>query len=494
MKLTAKFVLALLVATAAVLVVDGYVTVRQAALFFEDDMKRQAELTGRGLADLAEETWQLGGQERAIATIEKTHAERSLLRIRWVWLDVNRDDRYAPAAPPDVLRPLLDGAEVSFRGVDENGEDRMYAYIPVLNKPDRAAAAIELSQSLAPFKAYVRSTILRTALFGGLILALSTCLFLFLGVKMVAQPLQKLIQKTTQIGEGDLSPIDDVHGRDELAKLARALNAMCAQLAQALQRVRAETDARIAATEQLRHADRLHTVGRLASGVAHEIGTPLNVISIRAGQIARGTLSLQDSMECGNVIVAQVKRITVIVRGLLDFSRRRQLSREPGSMRAIARQSLDLIEPLARKNRISLVLEGHDLPDVAPVDADLIQQVLLNLLMNAVQATGSDGKVEVEVRREHIQPPLDVGGNAAEYLCIHVRDTGSGIAEEHVPHVFEPFFTTKDVGEGTGLGLSVAYGIVRDHGGWITVQSRLGAGSCFSIYLPMEEKPCPQES
>jgi two-component system, NtrC family, sensor kinase len=493
MRLTTKFVFALMLATAAVLVVDGYVTVQQAVVFFEDDMRRQAELTGRGLANLVEDAWRLSGQERAIKVVEEAHADQPLMGIRWVWLDAPQGDPRAPTAPPETLRSVSQGGEVFFKSLDANGGKRLYAYVPVSVDPSRPAA-LELSQSLTPLNEYVRSTILRTALLAILILVLSTCLFLFLGIRMVAQPLQKLIEKTQRIGEGDLSLSQEVRGRDELAKLARALNTMCVQLAQALERVRTETDARIAATEQLRHADRLHTVGRLASGVAHEIGTPLNVISIRAGQVARGGLPPQETAECGNIIVAQVKRITTIVRGLLDFSRRRQLSRTPSSIRAIARQSSDLLEPLAKKNRISLSVVGEDFPDVAKVDADLIQQLLMNLLMNALQATHSDGHVEVGVRREHVRPPVDVGGNEGEYLCVYVRDDGAGIPEENVPHLFEPFFTTKEVGEGTGLGLSVAYGIVRDHGGWIDVASRVGEGSCFSVYLPLEDRPCPQES
>ena len=269
---------------------------------------------------------------------------------------------------------------------------------------------------------------------------------------------------------------------------------MCVQLVQAHERSHAEIDARIAATEQLRHADRLHTVGRLASGVAHEVGTPLNVISIRAGQIARGRLPPADSIEYAKIIVTQVQRITTIVRGLLDFSRRRQLSRTPNSLRTIARQSLDLLEPLAKKNRVTLTLAGKDLPYTAHVDADLIQQVLMNLLMNAFQASVVDGHVEVGIRREHIHPPVDVNRIEGDYLCVYVRDNGSGIREEHIPHVFEPFFTTKEIGEGTGLGLPVAYGIVRDHGGWISASSRVGEGSCFSVYLPLEDSSCPDGS
>ena len=115
-----------------------------------------------------------------------------------------------------------------------------------------------------------------------------------------------------------------------------------------------------------------------------------------------------------------------------------------------------------------------------------MQQVLTNLVVNAIQAMPAGGTVLVDIARARTRPPAEHGGAEGEYLCVRVRDQGEGIAAEHLPHVFEPFFTTKDVGEGTGLGLAVAYGIVREHGGFIDVESKLGEGSDFSVYLPLE--------
>jgi signal transduction histidine kinase len=133
---------------------------------------------------------------------------------------------------------------------------------------------------------------------------------------------------------------------------------------------------------------------------------------------------------------------------------------------------------------VSAHIEAGDAPLVADLDVGQIQQVLTNLMVNGIQAMPHGGELRVVLRRVRATPPVAHGGASGEWLCVEVRDQGTGIAPENLSRLFEPFFTTKDVGEGTGLGLAVAYGIVRDHDGWIDVSSELGHGSRFSVYLP----------
>jgi signal transduction histidine kinase len=121
------------------------------------------------------------------------------------------------------------------------------------------------------------------------------------------------------------------------------------------------------------------------------------------------------------------------------------------------------------------------------VDTSMIEQALTNLVVNAIQAMPTGGTISVRLGADVITPPADIEGPVAEYAYVCVEDQGVGMTSEQMTHAFEPFFTTKDVGEGTGLGLSVAYGIVRDHGGWIGVASEIGKGSRFSIYLPLAQ-------
>jgi signal transduction histidine kinase len=173
-----------------------------------------------------------------------------------------------------------------------------------------------------------------------------------------------------------------------------------------------------------------------------------------------------------------------IIRQLLQFARRKGPQRAPADIRALVRDVLDLLEPLATKRGVSVVVVGsEDGGTKANVEVGQLQQVITNLVMNAVQATSTGGRVEVALTSQRARAPE---GDAAEQscLCLRVKDTGAGITAEHLPRIFEPFFTTKDVGEGTGLGLAVTYGIVRDHGGWITVDSAPAKGTTFSVFLP----------
>jgi signal transduction histidine kinase len=269
---------------------------------------------------------------------------------------------------------------------------------------------------------------------------------------------------------------------------------MCQDLARARADVRRETEARLATLEQLRHADRLKTVGRLASGLAHEMGTPLNVISGRASLLIGEGLSPEEANASAVTIKTQADRITALVRQLLDFARRRPPKKEPLNLCDVVRETLDLLNPQSLKYKAKLSLETGDSPVMACIDAGQIQQVIVNLVVNAMQALRDGGEVSVSVKGGDAVPPAGSSAKKGRFGQIAVSDNGAGIAEEDLQHLFEPFFTTKDVGQGTGLGLPIAYGIVQEHGGWIDVRSRPGQGSCFTLFLPLEEPTCQQES
>jgi signal transduction histidine kinase len=259
---------------------------------------------------------------------------------------------------------------------------------------------------------------------------------------------------------------------------------MCDRLAEANERAARETTARMAALEQLRHADRLATVGKLAAGIAHELGAPLQVISGRARMLCEGEVSAAEVAQNARIVIEQSDRITRIVRQLLDFARRRSAEKSRTDLCGVARRTLSLLEPLADKRGVSLSLAAGEGPVEADADAGQIQQALINLVVNGIQSMKSGGRVWVTVLRERVVPPSDVGGPEALHACIEVKDEGEGMPPEVIAQLFEPFFTTKDVGEGTGLGLPVAYGIVREHEGFITVESEVGKGSRFRVYLP----------
>jgi signal transduction histidine kinase len=247
-------------------------------------------------------------------------------------------------------------------------------------------------------------------------------------------------------------------------------------------RVASEVKLRVEALEQLRHSERLTTVGKLAAGVAHELGTPLNVISGHADLIASG-VSPDDLQRSLRVIRSQVERITRVVRQLLDFSRRAGIGPEKTDLSRLVAEALELFRPLAEKKDISLVQSGGAV--ATTVNGSEIQQVLVNLVTNAMHAMQRGGTIEITTDTAMVVAPGQSRGRPAPHARISVRDEGSGIAPHVLPSVFDPFFTTKEVGEGTGLGLSVSYGIVRDHGGWISVDTLVGRGTSFHVYIPM---------
>ena len=343
-----------------------------------------------------------------------------------------------------------------------------------------------ISESLAAERSYVQTTVIDTAVTTALLAVLSAALSAALGTWFVGRPVHSLADKARRVGTGDFSGPLHLRQRDELADLAVEMNAMCDRLVEAHERSAAEAAARIAALEQLRHADRLMTVGKLASGIAHELGTPLNVVSARAGMIADGETTAGESVEYARIIGEACDQMTRIIRQLLEFARPRGPERTAEDVGRIAERTLALLEPIAAKRAVTLVVRDDGAPATAELDAGQIQQVLTNLVVNAVQAMSAGGTVEVAVVQERAPAPSDLGGAETDCVSVRVCDEGSGIAPEHLPHVLEPFFTTKDVGQGTGLGLSVAYGIVREHRGWMTVRSTVGSGSEFIVYLPVE--------
>ncbi|MGE5181640.1 MAG: sensor histidine kinase [Acidobacteriota bacterium] len=244
------------------------------------------------------------------------------------------------------------------------------------------------------------------------------------------------------------------------------------------QHVERERAQRRAAVEQLRHAERLHVIGTLAAGVAHELGTPLNVITGAAEMIGDRDVPRTRVTELTALILRQTEQITSIIRHLLEFGRRGgTATTDVDADRAVA-ATAELLATTARKHHVELVVSlglGADHP--ARASAREIEQVVSNLLLNGIQAMARGGTLRVATRLE--QRP------EGSWAAIAVEDEGDGIRPEHLPYIFDPFFTTKGIGEGTGLGLSVSYGIVSDWGGRIEVDSQPGHGARFVVLVPL---------
>ena len=493
MKLAAKLVLIVVLGTVLILSVDGYVSFKRQHDMSEADSHYCVHVLGSTIRQLVVDRWHTGGRERAWQVIEDANGVEPSVDIRWVWLDAPPGDLYAPLVSHEKLEPVAQGQDISFTERDKSGRAYFYSYFAVAVE-DHRPGALEVREPLSQVDKPAHHAFGRIVGLTGSLVLLSGCATWLLGVRLVGRPLEQVVQKMRRVGTGDFSGPLLLSGHDELDELAAGLNTMCEQLDEARAKVREETEARIAALEQLRHEDRLKTVGRLASGIAHELGTPLNVIAGYAAMIAGGDLSAQETVESAQTIKAQSERITTIVRRILDFARRQPGQKKPIDLRDLARQTLDLMAPLAQKQNVRLILaDGHE-PVVVRADTEQIRQVLLNLITNAVQAMPQGGDVEVTIGPAEGGPPAGQADPGRPYVCISVRDGGEGISQENLSRIFEPFFTTKGPGKGTGLGLAIADGIVREHGGWITVDSTVGKGSRFCVSLPKDEEKCRDES
>lgn len=485
MRRAAKIIALVLAGVFLLLAADGYLAVRRELALFSHDMQRDAEILGGALRVAFRETWHRSGEQPARELLRLAMRGEEDLRIRWVWLDAGERVTSRLSLGADHRRRLAAGQTVSVQA-GKRRHEKLYTYLPARIGATRRGA-IELSQSFVRRANYARETVLRKIWLLGGIALLSVLLMVPLGYRYVGRPLSRLAAKARRVGDGDLSGPVVVRGRDEFSELARAMNQMCERLAEAGAKLEQETASRIAAHDQLRHADRLVSIGRLAAGMAHELGTPLNVVMARAELIASAKLTEEQVAQSAGIIHEQAARMTSIISEVLGFARRRPTHREPVDLRQVVESTVRLLEGDAGRENVRLVVHSSPETEVAALaDREQFQQVLMTLVDNAISAMPGGGDIEIVVERRRVAPPTDPAATAADVVCVEVRDSGGGIASEDLPHIFDPFFTTKEVGAGTGLGLSVAHGIVAEHGGWIDARSELGAGATFTVALPAE--------
>ena len=475
MRLALKVVFATVLGTFAVLVVFGYLRTRREVVLFDSDIRNDHGLIGTTLAVCVASTWASAGREQALGLVEQANAERDYLTIRWVQLDQDPHPDVAHRARFPVGVPAVFQHRV-LELPDEGDKEFLVTHLPVRDRAGAAIGAIEVAESLAVRDAFLRSSIWNTVLATASMVLVSGVVVLVFGVWLMGRPLGLLADKARRVGRGDLTGPLTLAQRDEIGELAREVNAMCERLVEANRETERSTLARISALEQLRHADRLITVGRLAAGVAHELGTPLNVICGRVKMLRRGNVTPVVSEEYLGIIAEQAERMTSIIRQLMDFARRREPKVVAADLHASALSIRRLVLPIAQKRRVevAVVAEG---PVWALGDAVQLEQVMSNLVVNAIHACAEGGRVEITCGFR------DAGGT--RHAFVRVQDDGHGMDAATKERIFEPFFTTKDVGQGTGLGLSVAHGIVREHGGSIEVESAPERGSRFSVFLPM---------
>jgi two-component system, NtrC family, sensor kinase len=279
--------------------------------------------------------------------------------------------------------------------------------------------------------------------------------------RQIIRPFGRFENYTRRIAAGDFSLITPIRKyRDEFTNLAIALNHMLLEIKKH--------------EDQLIQSRKMAAIGNLTAGIAHELNNPLNNIGITAEALIDefDSWSREEKLKMLNTVATQVERAGTTVANLLDFTRRDESSFEEVSINAVLERTLNLVGNEISLNNVRLETDlGNNLPRVMG-NAHNLQQVFLNLFLNAIQAMPDGGILKVRSYIDRGEVKIDVG------------DSGVGIPAENLDKIFDPFFTTKEIGKGTGLGLSVSYGIIRKHHGHVEVQSEIGQGTTFSITLP----------
>lgn len=369
-------------------------------------------------------------------------------------------------------------AETVYHQVVEKGEpwiNRAYvvndwyitAYEPIRDVEERIIGILYVGMLEAPYTDVKRRT---TILFlwialGGTIVAVGLS---YLVSSKVTIPVKKLVRASREIADGNLDTQVTIRSDRELAELAKAFNSMAAALQTRDEKLKEF------ATKRIMESERLAVIGKLGADVAHELNNPLQGIVTYSNLLLEKLPPDDPSVASVEKIIKQANRCTTIVRGLLDFARQRKPNKRPFDVNAVVSDCLSLVEHRAVFHNIKIVQKlDAGLPNVV-IDPSQVEQVFMNLIINAGEAMDGKGKLTVCTR-------VDPTGRFVE---ADFTDTGHGIAEENLEKIFDPFFTTKELGHGTGLGLAISYGIVKEHEGAISVASTVGKGTTFTVRFP----------
>ena len=238
--------------------------------------------------------------------------------------------------------------------------------------------------------------------------------------------------------------------------------------------------------EQLRQLQKLESIGRLASGVAHDFNNILTAIRLSSEVMKGNRLELPEQLELAEVIADAVDRGAALTSQMLAVGREQKVSRQPLDLALVVDRMTQMLCRIVKENITIDVNVADSLPAIH-ADQGMIEQVILNLVINARDAMNERGKLRFVMESVELKPEEVAGKPEAtpgQFVRMTVSDTGTGIPSEVMVHLFEPFFTTKEPGKGTGLGLAMVYGIVKQHQGWIQVESELGKGTAFHLFLP----------
>jgi len=347
------------------------------------------------------------------------------------------------------------------------------AYEPIVDISNQRVGILYVGVLEAKYVDIRRNTLLVFVLITAAGMVIAVAMGYLLGQRIL-KPVHRLIDVSRRVSAGDLSPEVGPISSSEIGVLQKTFQEMLSSLRERDRSQRAESELKLLQSEKQA------SVGRLAAGVAHEINNPLTGVLTFTHMLLRREDINEEIREDLQTIADSTERVRRIVKGLLDFSRQTRIEPEPTDINSLIEQTLPLVDNQALVKGVIFCFDpGKDIP-LRTLDRSQVQSVLLNIILNAIDATDKGGHINIYTR-------LSAGPRQTKAIEVEISDSGCGIAPEHMDKLFDPFFTTKEVGKGTGLGLSVSQGIIERHGGTIRVQSTVGRGSIFTICFPLDE-------
>jgi two-component system NtrC family sensor kinase len=508
-RLGRKLMLSITVIVVIVAAVSGLVNIQTEEQQLLNTMIQGADQLSKGITSA---TWHamLDDNREAAYEVMRTIAEKQGIdRIRMF----NSAGQVMFATSQDLGPPLDMSGHVQISHSGSHRRLEMVTSIPNEKSCSQATChahpasiktlgVLDLTLSLATVDREVNGMKFRVLLVTGVEITLISLFIIYFTRRFLGRPIEKLIEGTKAVADMNLEqPLGILDSSEELGELARSFERMRDHLQTAMgeinqftqnleSKVEDRTQQLKAAQKKLVQTDRLASLGQLSASVAHEINNPVSGVLNLAMLLQRMVKDdgvprerLEEFRKYLGQIVSETGRVGRIVSDLLAFSRRSKPQRAPADLNKTVRATLSLIQ---HKMKLSSVEVESRLPDglpMVPCDPSQIQQVVLNLLLNAAEATQCRTDRRVEIFTESVPGELR----------LTVADNGEGIPQENLSKIFDPFFTTKSEGKGVGLGLAVSYGIVQAHGGDIEVRSQPGKGAAFVVSLPLEQPIHPAE-
>jgi signal transduction histidine kinase len=441
-----------------------------------------------------------------IIAFRKLNTTAQIQVIRVYDKSLNEIVQYPPAEPEDIPQSELarlaqKDAIASLREdtTKPTSQSLIYAAAPLLGNDGKMAGAVSLTIKRVPLSDLSQRLIwLTVALLAVAIVSITSVLYLLFS-QVIYRPLDDLVKTMAQAETGNLEVKASVRANDEIGQLATGFNNMVTRL-QAMTAERAKHQKHLEETvtektaelaernaqleeasaemfeiqRELTKYERLAAAGQLAAQFAHEVGTPLNLIS---GHVQLLMLRTPDekTQERLSLIASQIARIEKIVRGMLDATRRPRPTLAPTDLNALLQRIFEITAPTLAAREVELRVEFEDTTPTVLADSEQLQQVFINLINNSLDAMPNGGQLYFATT------------TVGEFATITCRDTGTGISADARDRIFDPLFTTKLNGHGSGLGLTVVHKIIQEHQGQITLKSEAGQGAEFQISLPLAQ-------